>query len=243
MAGAKDVSIVADVDANDEKTVTSPKGKAVPNGDEAAPPDVTVRADDAVVRVNAGGSEFVTTAGTLRTCGKGSVPHLLADADNAAVPFLDRDAGAFADVLRWARAARFGGASFPADANRRVALAIEARALRIPALAKALHEDKAARARVDVLVATKTTELVNGAAVNGHYVVAGRRSSAGWFASFNSESLERSFADRVSAAVAEQAARTGLVPIQAHSSAALEQGDGRNLLHILTITYTFGMPP
>lgn len=201
------------------------------------------RPDDAVLLINAGGTQFATTAGTLRACGEGSVPYTLANASQSPPPFLDRDADMFAAVLRWARGVRFGAENVLPKTM--TALAMEARALRIPALTSAIQSATAVQRRVRALISTKTTIIHNGRIVDGHFVVAGQRSSttgSRWFGAFKPETLHQDFDDKVAAAVDQYSQRYSLVPVSSTVATNVFQLEVSRFMHVLTLTWTFAAP-
>ncbi len=202
---------------------------------------------NAVVRLNVGGVLYTTTAGTLLYC-KNSVLHRLAEAylqqPNAAPQLLDRDPETFAHVLRYLRSARFGGTVLPQDIATRRALSIEAIALRLPTLTRALSDTAARSFRRAIVVCEKHTLFVDGAAVGGHFFVGGKRSATSWFGGFSEDGLARQFQDRVEAVIKDTSDKTGLAHTGTSTTAATAQDgvdnkDAPRLRHILTITLTF----
>lgn len=214
---------------------------------------------NSVVRLNVGGIEFVTTAGTLLWCGESSVLHRLANTylDQSqgtgipVQPLLDRDPDIFAHLLKYLRSVRFGTGTLPSDSHLRNALLVESRALRIPSLEADIEKIRLAEAVRRIVICEKHLIYVNGTAVSGHFSIAGRRNSAGWFGSFSEEQLTRSFQDRMSQLVVEKATpnrnnpgmkleSTVTASTVAHDGVAVEAGtEVIRLRHIHTVTLTF----
>ena len=237
-----------DVALSPNTTMTeSDCAKTIPSNGNTKPVQKPEDTANAVVRLNVGGVLYTTTAGTLLYC-KNSVLQQLAQSylvqPNATPQLLDRDPDTFAHVLRYLRAARFGGTVLPNDIAIRRALSIEAIALRLPSLTKALSDTAARSFRRAVVVCEKHTLFVDGAAVGGHFFVCGKRSSTSWFGGFSEDGLARQFQERVEAAIKETSDKTGLGLAHTATAAAtslddVDAKDKPRLRHILTITLTF----
>jgi len=192
----------------------------------------------------------------LLWCGESSVLCRLAnnylEHHSTSAPLLDRDPDIFAHLLKYLRSVRFGTGTLPTDTHLRNALMVESRALRIPALEEDIKKLRMSEATRRIVICEKHLLYVNGTAVSGHFSIAGRRNSAGWFGAFSEEQLTRSFQDRMAQLVVEKATpnrnntagmkleSTTTASTVAHDGTAMEAGtENIRLRHIHTVTLTF----